>query len=291
MSPLGISDSPTALKVLVSAHLVLAVAPLGGAFLPFDIRTLPIIWVLASIPISQVMLLSTWLGMAEGKILRKLAAAAVAISFLSIWLVLGQGLMSTEVTLNLILSAYWKSLGMLLVFLAILSAVMAGASRLAGVIRFANDANLLSAETRFKYSLFALLTVTTAAALILGLVRVSRANIADDGMVAQTALGIVVFVTNMLATIWATLGTGHVVRRLLAVYFVSIVLGISLAIGSGNSLETGPWWLFASMSLIVVVPTTIVAVTLLVLRAQGYRLLPISAVPSPENKGKGSDKW
>lgn len=285
MCPLGICDSPAALKVLVSAHLALAVAPLGVAFVPFDIWTLPIIWGLASIPISQVMLLSAWLGMAKGKILRKLAAAAVAISFLSIWLVLGQGLMSTEVTLNLILSAYWKNLGMLLVFLAILSAVMAGASRLAGVIRFTNEANLLLAETRFKYSLFALLTVTTTAALILGLARASRTNIANDGMVAQTALGIVVFVTNMLATIWATLGTGHVVRRLLAVYFVSIVLGLSLAIGSGNSLETGPWWLFASMSLIVVVPTTIVAITLLVLRAQGYRLLPISAAPSPENKG------
>lgn len=255
-------------------HLALAVAPLGMAFVPPDIRTLPILWGLASIPLSQVMLLSVWLGMTRGNLIRRVMIASLAILYISIWPSIGERLMSNEETLNSMPSMYWQYTGGLLMFLAVLSAVMAGATRTLGTIRFTDDTDALSPETRSQFSLLALLSVTTVTALILGLIRSSQASNADGVTIAQSLLTIIVFVVNIVVTVWATLGTGHVLRRLALVFFVSILLGLAMAIGAGNSLDTGPWWLLAASSLIIVFPTAIVATTLLVIRTLGYRLLP-----------------
>lgn len=268
--------------ILVGVHLVVAIAPLGMAFVPFDIQTLPIIWGLASIPIAQVMLMSTWIGMTTGNLIRKMASSTLAILYISFWSALGQVFMSSEATTDLIIPVYLQNTAFLLVFLAVLSMGLAGASRLVGSIRFAKEADLQLANPQFRYSLASLLALTTTTSLILGLVRASNASANDGLMVALYLLAIVVFAVNILATIWATLGDGRVVRRLFAVFFVSAALGISIAIGAGNSLETGPLWLFASHSLIVVVPTSIVAITLLVTRTLGCRLLPTQSAPNSE---------
>jgi len=259
---------------ILAAHFVLAIAPIGTAYVPFDTRTLPIIWGLSSIPFSQVMLLSTWLGMTSGNLIRKLATAALAISFLTIWLALSQLLMFPEPSLSAIIPEYLKYTAIMMIFLAVLSLALAGASRVVGMIRLLTEADSILPDPRIKYSLFSLLAVTTATALILGLVRASKNSGADGLMIAQYLLAIVVFTINILATIWATLGASHVMQRLFAVFLVSAILGLSMAIGAGNSLETGPWWLLVAQSLIVVVPTIIVAITLLVIRTLGYRLLP-----------------
>jgi len=174
----------------------------------------------------------------------------------------------------------------MLVFLAILSAVTAGASRFVGTIHFASKTDTHCGEARSQYSLIALFAVTTATALILGLVRGSRTGGVDGVTIAHYSLAVVVFVVNILATIWATLGTGNVVRRIAAVFFISLMLGLSWANGAGYSLDTKPWWLFPLSSLILVVPTTIILATLLVIRNLGYRLLSqhelVSAEISPK---------
>jgi len=261
-------------NAIVVVHLAIAVAPLGMAFVPPDIRTLPVLWGLASIPLSQIMLLSVWLGMTRGSAICRIAIAILAVLYITIWPSLGEILMRDEETPNPMPSVYWQYTGVMLVFLAVLSAVMAGAKRVVGFICFTSKADALSTETRSQYSLFTLLAMTTATAMILGLVRSSQTSSADGIIIAQYLLAIVVLVVNVVVTVWATLGTGHVVRRLVLVFLVSTMLGLALAIGAGNSLDTGPWWLLTASSLILVVPTTIVAVTLLVIRTLGYRLQP-----------------
>lgn len=169
---------------------------------------------------------------------------------------------------------YFQNLAVMLGIVAVLSAVMAGTSRLLGTIRFTKDTDLPSTEPRFHYSLFALLAVSTATALVLGLVRMSRVEIASDqSQTVSILLAIVVFALNMLAIIWATLGAGHVKRRLSGVFVIAILLGLSMAIAVGNSPYSQPWWLFISTSLIVLVPTSITALTLLYLRRLGFRLI------------------
>ncbi len=156
-----------------------------------------------------------------------------------------------------------------------------------GTIRFTKDTDLPSTEPRFHYSLFALLAVSTATALVLGLVRMSRAEIASDlsQTVVYTLLVIVVFALNMLAIIWATLGKGHVKPRLLAVFLVSIILGFSISVSASQSPFSEPWWLFFFGPLIVVIPTAIVACTLLWMRRIGFRLVAPRAEPESDKEG------
>jgi len=276
---------------LVAVHLVLATAPLGAALLLGDfndLRMLPFVWALSSIPFSQIMLLSIWVGMAAtGRILPKILFAFLATAFLVVWITSGEVLGSTERPPISIVSLYFQNLAIVLGFFAVLSSVMVGTSRLVGTIRFTKDTDLPSNEPRFQYSLFALLAASTATALVLGLVRMSRVEIASDlsQTVVSILLAIVVFFLNMLAIIWATLGAGHVKSRLFAAFLVSIILGFSMSVGAGQSPFSEPWWLFAAGPLIVVVPTAVVACTLLWMRRIGFRLVTARAEPESDNEG------
>jgi len=270
------------LYALVAVHVVLAIAPLGEALVPSGKWTLPLLWSLASIPLSQLMLLSAWLGMTRGNTIRRIVIAVLATLYIAFWPSLGEFLRLAEVFRRPLPSINLQFTWIMLLFLASLSAVMMGARRFVGTIHFASRSDARCGELHSQYSLIALLAVTTATALILGLVRGSRTGGVDGVTIAQYLLAVVVFVVNILATIWATLGAGHVVRRIAAVYCVSLMLGLSWANGAGYSLDTKPWWLFPLSSLILIVPTTIVVVTLLVIRSLGYRLLPQQELESAE---------
>jgi hypothetical protein len=133
------------------------------------------------------------------------------------------------------------------------------------------------AEPRFHFSLLTLLAISTVLALLLGLVRMSRMREPaemETEHVVDYLLALVIYGLNTLATIWATLGLGRVKRRLSLVLFIAVMLGFSFAIGVGNSPLSEPWWLFISLPVVVVLPTTIVALSLLYLRRLGFRLVP-----------------
>ncbi len=268
-----------AVYALIAMHLVVALTPAGVAFRPNNSLTLPMLWALGALPFSQIMLLSIWLGFAGGSVKRKFVISVLAISFLTIWQTLDQVLnwWSVETTLNSIIAGYLKHTAIMIAVFLVLSIAMAGASRFMGIIRFANEADLRRAVPRSNYSLFALLAMSTVAALILGLARASHmssAGVQSQFMIATYLMLLVMFAVILLTTVWATLGAGHVVRRLLVVLFVSVVLGLTMAVGVGFSLRLVPWWLFAAASQIMVLPTAIVAITLLVIRSMGLRLLP-----------------
>jgi hypothetical protein len=262
----------------MAVHLLLAMVPLGMGFMPIDYRTLPIVLGLASIPFSQIMLLSIWVGMiATGKLLQKAFITAIAGAFLACWCAWGEVMMSTDASVGATVSVFLRIFCVFLLLLAILSAVMAGMSRLVGTIRLPHSSDLPLAEPRFRFSLFTLLAVATTSALILGLVRASRDTVGSQDIMAsvvELTLGAIIFALNTLVAIWATLGSGHVGRRLCLVFFVSVLLGFSFAIGTGMSSFGEPWWLFLSFPLVVIVPTTIVALSLLYLRRLGFRLVP-----------------
>lgn len=263
---------------LLAVHVVLSPAPLAAGLLFGDsnnIEMLPFVWALQSVFLSQVMLVSIWVGMPKtGRILPKILFAILATAFLAVWITSGEVLGSREKPISIV-SLYFQNLAIMLGFVAVLSLGMFGTSGLVGTVRFTGDTNLPSTEPRFHYSLFALLAVSTATAVVLGLVRVAREDEASEQsqMVVDYVLAVVVFALNILATIWATLGAGHVNRRLLVVLVVSILLGFFITMATGNSPFQEPWWLFFFGPLIVIVPTVIVACSLLWMRRIGYRLV------------------
>ena len=265
-------------------HLVLAIVPLAMAFVPFDMRTLPIVWALAAITFAQIMLLAIWAGMMpSGKVLHKLFAAILAAAFIAIWQAAAQVLMSTQKSLAAVVSAYMQNTSMILVLLALLSLALFGVSRLMGTIRFLQNEDLHVAEPRFRFSLLTLLAIATAMALLLGLVRIARMDVRSPGEgegVVDYLLVVVLYGLNTLTTIWATLGQGHVWRRLGVVFLVSFLLGLSFAIAAGHSPYLGTWWFFLSPSVVVIVPTVIVVLSLLYLRRLGFRLVPPRTEPA-----------
>ncbi len=265
-----------AISILVAVHLLLAILPLGIAFIPFDSQMLPLMWALSSLPFSQLMLLSMWLGMTPGKLFPKAILASLAVSYLVIWPAAGSVLMSSEASVASFFPEYLRIVLSVLPMLAILSVVMVSASFLVGSICYRKDRDRLLMNPRIQFSLFAILALCTIICVLLGLVRLSRENSASENspiVVVQMLLVVVVFALNLLATIWATLGTGRVMYRLAIVYVLAVLLGFSMAVGAGQSPFSEPWWLFAGSSLIVLVPTTVVALTLLYVRKLGFRLV------------------
>ncbi len=287
------STQRKAVRGLVAVHLVLATAPLGAELLGdfIDLRMVPLKWVLSStlIPFSQIMLLSIWVGMAAtARKLPKILLAILATAFIAVWVTSGEVLGSTKPPISMV-SLYFGHLAIMLGIFAVLSAVMVGTSLLVGTIRFTKDTDLPSAEPRFRNSLFALLVVSTATALVLGLVHMSRVESESNPFPAAAGmsllLGMVVFALNMLTTIWATLGAGHVKRRLLAAFLISLILGISMSVGTGRSLFSELWWSFVSDSLSVVLLAAVMACTLLWIRRIGFRLVPARAKPESDKEG------
>lgn len=273
---------PSAIRQLVALHLLLALAPLGMGVIPISYWTLPLAWCLESMPISQVMLLSIWVGMIKTRrLFLKLILAGSGATFLAFWLAWAQVLIAAWAPFEAFGPAFLNFVCVLLVLLAVTSLVLAGASRLIGMILIPQDSDTPPAEPQYRFSLFTLLAFATATAVLLGLVRISRVNTASFGTAAtfmEFTLGAVVYSLNTLVAVWAALGPGHVGRRLGVVFLLSVVLGYCFAIGTYSSFSTEPWWLFVSFPLVIIVPTAIVALTLLYLRGLGFRLIP----PQPD---------
>lgn len=273
----------TSVHRLVAVHVLLAVVPVAMPLAAADMRMLPLVWALASVTFAQITLLAIWIGMmTAGRFTYKLFAAIVAVAFVAIWHTAAQVLMAPSQTFVVAIQDYLQNFVMIGVLLILLSLVLFGVSRLVGTIRLPEEDDLPLAEPRFHFSLLALLAIATSLAVLLGLVRITRTTerpVGEGEGVADYLLAVTVYGLNTLATIWATLGPGHVWRRLGVVLFVSVLLGLCFAVAMGNSPDMGGWWFFLSHSVVVIVPSMIVALTLLYLRRLGFRVIPRSSMP------------
>ena len=242
---------PTAIYALVAVHLLLAIAPLSMALIPFSIRALPLGWALASISYAQVMLLSMWIGMTRGRTIPKILLAITVAVYSSFWSVAGWAVFTDGRLENISSLTTLQPLLFLLAILAMLSFLMAGASRLMRSIRFVNKSEAVVADPGIRFSLCTILAILTSASVVLGLTRLSNVKIAEEHssslMTAEMLLAIVVFALNLLTIILATLGAGPTKLRLFGVLLVAVSLGFSMAIGAGNSPFTEPWWIFAEL--------------------------------------------
>lgn len=271
------------LKIILIAHLVVGLAPVGIAFVPLSVSGLPIIWTLASIGLSQLMLLSIYAGMFTGSARNKLLVATFGIAYIAVFQTIGERLMAGAVSTFSIGGSYLRFVGMDAGIFIVLTIVVACARQAVGSVRRLGVIAPTPRDARPQFSLLSLLMALSIAALVMGLVRSSR--LADDRghagmMVAQYSLFTVVFGINIVAIVWATLGIGAVTRKLAVVVAVSVILGLSLGVSSSH--DTLGWWLLASSSLVTVVPTLIIASTLFSLRPLGFRLtrLPAEAIPT-----------
>lgn len=270
-------------KTILTAHLVLAVAPVGMAFVPPSVSGLPVIWALASINLSQLMLLSVYVAMFTGRARNKILVATVGMAYIAVCQTIGEQLMAGVASISSIGGSYLRLICMDAGIFIVLTVVLVGARKVLGSIRRLDVFASTPKDTHPQFSLLTLLLVLSIAALVMGLVRSSRMaeNPGDTRMmVVQFALFAAVFGTNIIAIVWATLGIGAVMRKLTIVIAVSAILGLSF--GVSNSHDTLGWWLLASSPLVTLVPTVIIASTLFSLRPLGFRLtrLAVECIPT-----------
>ncbi len=228
--------------------------------------------VVASISLSQLMLLSIYLGMTAGKRKRKLLFAAIAVLFLAIWLPL-----ASEGASKSFGASYLQLVSSYTGILLALTFVAACARRFIGSIRFSPESSQLAANTRSQFSLLTLLVVLTTLAVLSGLARASRwTPELERGSirVAEYLFVAVVFGLMVLSVVWASLGHDSTIGRLPVILFLSAMLGLFfLPQDVGVSPDAVYWEEVLSCCLLTFVSTSVVAVTLLPFRRLGFRLV------------------
>jgi len=271
------------IKVIVLLHCFLALAPVCMRFVPPHVRALPVIWAFASINLSQLMLLAIYVAMFAGNFRPRLLVATAGVFYIGICQVIGERGMDVGTWVAPPASPYVRYLGMDAGTLIILTGLLAVARGSMGFIRRMQVSPLKPADARSQFSLLTLLLVISLAALVLGLVESSRQAAGEKenaaAMIVQYVLFAIVFGTNLLATLPSTLGVGRVSGKLAIVFAVSAILGLSLGVSFGHD-KIG-WWLLPGSSLMTLIPTAIIASTLLLLRPLGFRLTRVAADATP----------
>jgi hypothetical protein len=267
--------------LLVVVHLMIAVLPVTLGLVTFSQYSLPYIWAISSVPFSQVMLLAIWIGIGQSKLSYKVAAALLAVGYISFWFGIGTSFLSSE---RLRLEDFVRDSMQILAILAVVSLMIFGLRRWLGQIYYYVDPELLDATAKTRYSLFTALGLTTAGAFCMALFRISIE--VDDiessyATIAHILLIMTTFALMSVSIIWAALAPGIVRYRITAIAFLAALLGITLAVSAGNTPEQGGWWMLAGATLIVLIPTAIVCGSLLFLRGGGYRLVktPVTSLP------------
>jgi hypothetical protein len=265
------------LRTLLAIHLMLCAAPLISLFIPPALWYLPLSWATYVPGMGSLMTLSFWLGMGGGRLARRLPIAAVGVGYIAVWPALVGYLQQppgTPFTASTIkhYGAMLASMGMVLATFALGFLI---ARRWVTLQRQTTPSDQ-PRHDGIQYSLLNVLILMSLAALVLAFVKLSRSddNLAPNpwASVVVPVLGYGVFFVNTAFAARAALGRSPLAPRIVASAVVSALLGVAMGFANGN--DQGPWWLVASIGVILVIPTMIVVASLLVVRSCGYRLTP-----------------
>jgi hypothetical protein len=275
----------TKLRVLVAVHLVLTASQLAIIYQMLQVTSIwmmPLIWGAHSVIVGQAILLAFWAGLGTSGRARRIAGTVAGIVYLALW-------SSSPILISLWIVpkvSWWDwlrqfaiQLGQHGVFVLILSAVVLVMRRWFAKLDCMADPIELSEKPRFQFSIQHLLVITTMTALFLASRRDKIEGLDLRLMIITTVLMIGVFLVNALYAVRMTLRRGPIGRRLFLVFVVAALLGIGLSLISGLSQVS--WWLAASFALAMTVPTLVIVLSLLVVRACGYRLVPIPPARTP----------
>jgi hypothetical protein len=269
--------SCTRIPWLIGTHIVLAVSPLLGIFIPLDERFLFLIWVVFALPLGGLMALALWIGMGPTRVWWRILAGVVASGYFAIWPFIWEGVqMPADGPGTGLLVGYLMAVvpyAVIIFSMAGMFGLMGGRFKLAHVAECKPPV-----DDRFRFSVLQILIVMSTVAIILSLLRGVQTE--DKGAAhgtfswpwfAENALGILIYVINTACAAHATLRLGRVKWSIAGVVVVSALFGIVVA--SSLHQEVMGWWYFFGSTLIIVIPTLVLIATLLVVRSCGIRLV------------------
>jgi hypothetical protein len=262
------------MRWLIGTHAVLAMAPLLGTSFRTDMRMLPLIWTLISLPFGGLMSLSVWVGMGRTRLLWRIAIGLTVSFYLAIWPYFNESASSSEsMRTDQWIIRYLEAVAPFSILLFLFSGVFMLIGLRFKLAHVGRDA-MPPHRQGFQFSMLQIMVVMSIVALVLSLVRATReshggVNSTWDWLVVN-AFVFVMFIVNTACAAFAALSPGNVKWNVGMVLVVSIVLGIATAIAMRN--DDMPW-LFAGSMLIAFVPTVTALISLLVVRSCGWRLI------------------
>jgi hypothetical protein len=224
------------------------------------------------------MTLGVWVGVGQTRPLWRVAIGLAAVFYLSAFSFIAHFAEVTEpLSINEWIMGYLEAVGES----ALLLLVLGGTFMLIGH-RFELallDPEVAPARNRhLQFSMFQILILMSTVAIVLSLLRLTRAAIGHEPSIWETitvySFMFVTFLVNAACAAFAALGTRNVKRNVVLVVAVSILLGVAAAIAIYQGMG---WWLFVGSTFIMIIPTTVVLVSLLVVRSCGFRLVARSS--------------
>jgi hypothetical protein len=261
------------IRWLVSALMASCTLPIVGAFLPFSMAWMPLLWATITPPFGVMLALAFWVGLGNAPLLARLISGVVGAVYLLLSLItadVARRLVSGE-TIRSELSAHADEAAGIAVAVALFSGTFMVLRRW-WALRPAVAPDAITAP-KAQFSILYILILIAGVALLLTLIRASRDSLAasDSGMIAESILGFVVFATNAVCASFAALRPAPIGRSCTLVLLVAYVLGVALSFGSNHDRVS--WIMIAFGPIISVGPTAILLGSLLVVRSTGYRLL------------------
>ena len=243
---------------------VLCALPLVQQIIPFNIYWLPVIWAACAFPVGALLTLSFWVGLGNSPLLSRLVLGVVGAVYTAFWVSLIQVLEAPRhESANFWLTQLAQFILLVVVFGGLFM-ILRKWWRLALVAE--PD---VQSPSKSQFSVLHLLLLTAAAAVVMAMVRASRAS--DNAMLVATVLGFSIFFFNTAAAAFAALGQSPPRTNCVLALAVAALLGVAISLASGQ--DRAAWWLVAGGSLISVIPTGVVITSLLVVRSIGYRLV------------------
>jgi hypothetical protein len=268
------------IRLLVVAHLILATAPMLGLMTEFSMATLPLRWALVALPFGSLMALSVWVGLGRTRLLWRIALGMAGGFYVSFWPFLQEAIEDHDaagqpiyLTWNDWIIGYLDAvtgMGTLLLLFSVTFMLL----RLRYTTAIADPGSIPPREERLQFSMFHIMVVMSVIAVVLSLLRATRHTTAADSTwdwLAMNAFMFVIFFVNTACAAFAALGPSKVKRNVGMVAFVSLLLGIAVAIAMHQDQTN--WWLFAGSMMLAIIPTVIVLASSLVARSCGFRLV------------------
>src|SRR6185295_4787323 len=208
------------LKLLLAVHLLVGISP-AAMFLGTGMNFLPVIWMLSGVLIGQLMLLSFWLGLGTSAGVRRLLGSALGAVYLAVWPMVGANFSRVVDDPEPLLA---RQLAMNAAVLVLLGGIFLRIRR--NLVELHRDEVPGEAATAsFQFSVLHLMLLTSLVAVILAFVRVATGDSVWGG-VAINSLGLVAFLTNILAAPWAALAPHPARLRVTLAILAAVLLGV-----------------------------------------------------------------
>lgn len=280
------------LRWLVAAHAAIATLPAASGYFPEGIRNFFLSRTLEGLLLAQVMLLAFWVGLGRGRVIWRVAAAALGCVYIAIWPTIGSifplrhmggggarfpGEGRRWEDFPQTVCHYACAIG---IFVAVFTAGFFIVRRWLNKLEWSPEAQNAPRGGASRYVALSGLAVTTSAVLLFIARHRATLNGPFNNWGAGSEYTWIAFPVSTTCVVCATLGAGRTRWRVLLAFLLAASMALSIWIGEVWANYAAlryygafDWCSIPRCVMRSLLPVAIFAATLLGVRACGYRLV------------------